>query len=125
VRASALSVELTRLRDELAAEKKRADAAEAASAWVVGRITDELRQEGIELQWTDGGGSACPGGWHRNPFLNLGRLSALRARGEALAAEVSCREAHRAQGPLDYGCLVETPLDLCSACAALAAWRAP
>jgi hypothetical protein len=95
------------LRAKLAAEKARADAAEATKAWVISRITEELSREGIELRWADGGGSACPGGWHRNPFLNLGRFSALvrslalaerevadlRAKGEARRTRAARRAA--------------------------------
>ena len=42
--------------------------------WVVERIEQEIRSAGMELQWTDGGGSDCPGGWHRVPYLNHGNL---------------------------------------------------
>lgn len=68
-------------RDEARAAlaKAQKDAA-LTEAWLVERIDEELKREGLPaLSWTDGGGSACPTGWHRNPYLNSGRVAALEA----------------------------------------------
>jgi hypothetical protein len=63
------------LLNALEAQKKEAVLTEA---WLISRIDEELKREGLpSLSWTDGGGSACPTGWHRNPYLNSGKVEAL------------------------------------------------
>jgi hypothetical protein len=53
---------------KLEASKKEAALTED---WLVSRIDEELVRAGLSaLQWTDGGGSKCPTGWHRNPYIN-------------------------------------------------------
>lgn len=57
-------------------ERKKAVDTEA---WVVSRIDEELKAQGMTLQWTDGGGAQCPTGWHRNLYINSAKLDAARA----------------------------------------------
>jgi hypothetical protein len=71
----------------VSAERLRAtvEALEAANknavlteAWLISRIDEELKREGLPaLSWTDGGGASCPTGWHRNPYLNSGKVEKL------------------------------------------------
>lgn len=60
------------LRAELKKAQERIEVLKVEKQWIIDRITAELKTEGIELQWTDGGGAACPSGWHRNPYINSG-----------------------------------------------------
>jgi hypothetical protein len=91
--------EMAALKIKLEEARTRADTRLVEKEWVIKRIDEELMREGISLQWTDGGGSACPSGWHRNPYLNWGRLERVtRERDEALSrvaelnTEVECWE---------------------------------
>ena len=67
---------MDQLSEKWAAVKEARERAEKAESlvkdqqWVISRITKELKDIGIELQWSDGGGSAAPSGWHRNPYIN-------------------------------------------------------
>jgi uncharacterized protein YecT (DUF1311 family) len=91
-------------RDEARAAlvKAQKDAA-LTEAWLVERIDEELRREGLPaLSWTDGGGSACPTGWHRNPYLNSGRVAVLEA---ALAKAEQERDSARESQALAEGLL--------------------
>lgn len=69
-----------RERDDL---QTRLHASEKTRLWLIERFEDECKRAGFELHWTDGGGSDCPGGWHRNPYLN---------RGDVLAELIAIRD---------------------------------
>jgi hypothetical protein len=91
-----LRAELNGLRQMEAAVRRERDEArsnaetlKAQKQWVIDRIEAECRRAGFELQWTDGGGAACPGGWHRNPYLNLGDVHAELAEARNEVARVT------------------------------------
>lgn len=79
-------------RDEARGKYERS---EMARHWLIKRFEEEGRREGFEVQWTDGGGSECPGGFHRNPFFNRGALTAAEALAVKMAEQVKALERER------------------------------
>lgn len=76
----------------------RVDAAEKQvdrKKWIIGRIEEELVRMGTPLNWADGGGSAAPHGWHRNPYLNWGHIPTIVKERDALRADLARVAAER------------------------------
>lgn len=65
--------------------------------WQIERIEEECTAAGWSLQWTDGGGSQCPFGWTRNPYLNIGTREDYIARIASLEAQLSSVSAQAPQ----------------------------
>jgi hypothetical protein len=108
------AAKVTAERDEAV---ERAKSEVARKAWVTDRIEAELRRAGLELQWTDGGGSACPGGWHRNPYLNVGNIGDLSRdlatwTARALAAEADAEALAGALRRIDRERLLAAELEV-------------
>ncbi len=68
-------IELRQEYDRLRKEHERhlaqmgRDAA-ITEAWLIQCIDEDLKRRGLPtIQFTDGGGSECPTGWHRRPYI--------------------------------------------------------
>ena len=66
---------LTKQIVELEAEfKKYKQDAVTTEVWLIEQIDSELKRIGLPiLSWADGGGGTCPTGWHRNPYISVGK----------------------------------------------------
>lgn len=73
------------LRRERAEAHDKYESSNKARHWLIQRLNEECAKVGFDLMWTDGGGSQCPGGWHRNPYLNRGDIHAELAEARATA----------------------------------------
>jgi hypothetical protein len=64
-------------------------AAAVTEEWLIECIDGELHRIGLpSLQWTDGGGSTCPAGWHRRPYISSSSPEHLAKRVKYLEAEL-------------------------------------
>jgi hypothetical protein len=83
---ASLKAQLEQAQRERDEARAKFDNSEKARHWLIDRLNEEGARVGMQLHWTDGGGSACPGGFHRNPFFMMGDLRARLAKSEAGAA---------------------------------------